>query len=64
MLITNRQKEIVELLSKGYTRKDISKKLFIGEETVKSHIRNVRMKNYKRNVAHLVADSIREGIID
>jgi DNA-binding CsgD family transcriptional regulator len=36
--LTNRKMEILALLDKGYSRKEIAEKLFISEDAVKSHI--------------------------
>ena len=40
-MLTNREKEILELLAKGFLYKEIATKLFISNETVKSHIHNI-----------------------
>jgi DNA-binding NarL/FixJ family response regulator len=42
--LTQREKEIVKLILQGYTNKQISKKLFITEPTVKSHLVNIFRK--------------------
>lgn len=39
--LTNREKEILELLSNGYRYKEIADKLFLSTETVRTHIRNI-----------------------
>lgn len=39
-----REQEIVQLLSKGFRYKEISEKLFISLETVRTHIRNIYEK--------------------
>lgn len=43
-ILTNREKEIFELLIENYNTKDISKKLGISEKTVRNHISNVMQK--------------------
>jgi len=42
--LTEREAEIVALLLKGYTRRDIGEQLTIAPETVKTHLRNIRLK--------------------
>lgn len=43
-LLTKREKEIFTLLIQSYTTKDIAKKLYISEKTVRNHISNVIQK--------------------
>lgn len=39
--LTTREREITELIAWGATKKEIADKLFISEETVKNHLRNI-----------------------
>ena len=39
--MTIRQKEVVELLKKGLTNKQIADKLFVCEKTIKFHLTNI-----------------------
>ena len=39
--LTQREKEILSYLSKGYLYKEIAEKLFVSKETVKKHIHNI-----------------------
>lgn len=43
-LLTKREKEIFYLLTLNYSTKEIAKKLFISEKTVRNHISNVIQK--------------------
>jgi len=43
-ILTNREKEIFDLLIGNYTTKDIAQKLKISEKTVRNHISNVIQK--------------------
>jgi DNA-binding NarL/FixJ family response regulator len=42
--LSNREKEILDLLSKGLRYKEIADKIFISTETVRTHIRNIYEK--------------------
>lgn len=42
--LSQREKEILELLTKGYRYKEIASDLFISTETVRTHIRNIYEK--------------------
>lgn len=43
-ILTEREKEILNFLSKGYLYKEIASELFISKETVKKHIHNIYEK--------------------
>ena len=54
-LLTNRETEIIELISFGYSNVDIAKKLNISENTVKYHTKNIYPKLGAHNRYELVA---------
>ncbi len=43
-ILTNREKEVFELLKENYSTKDIANKLKISEKTVRNHISNTIQK--------------------
>ena len=47
--LTKREYEVLQLLAKGMTREEIANKLFISEETVKMHIKNLYRKIKAKN---------------
>jgi LuxR family transcriptional regulator, transcriptional regulator of spore coat protein len=47
-LLTNREREVFELLVQDKTTKEIAQQLFISEKTVRNHISNVMHTQYKR----------------
>jgi DNA-binding NarL/FixJ family response regulator len=49
--LSQREKEVLEWLSKGYSYKEIAAKLFISIETVRTHIRNIYEKLHACNRA-------------
>lgn len=59
--LTPREKEILSLILKGKTTKDIGKTLFISEKTVENHRANLFIKFDVKNVASLVKKAILEG---
>jgi LuxR family transcriptional regulator of spore coat protein len=42
-LLTNREREVFELLVQDKTTKDIASQLFVSEKTVRNHISNVML---------------------
>lgn len=48
-VLSMREREVLEWLSKGYSYKEIAARLFISVETVRTHIRNIYEKLHVRN---------------
>ena len=48
-MLTIREKEILELASKGLTRNEIATKLFVSHHTIKKHFENIYRKLRVRN---------------
>lgn len=42
--LSKREMELLELLSQGFRYKQIAEKLFISQDTVRTHIRNIYLK--------------------
>ena len=63
-LLTNREREILQLLADGMSNGDVAKKLFISQETVKSHVRHILAKLEADTRTQAVAIALREAIID
>ena len=61
--LSERECEVLVLVAEGYTSKDIGGKLYVAEETVKSHVANVLGYLGARNRAHAVAIAIRKGLL-
>jgi LuxR family transcriptional regulator of csgAB operon len=47
--LTKRENEVLRFLARGCTRSQIAKKLFISDETVKMHIKNIYKKLKAKN---------------
>lgn len=54
-LITNKEREIVELAGKGMTNKEIAKSMGISANTVHEYLRNLYRKNNLKSKAQAVA---------
>ena len=63
-MLTVREREILQLLADGMSNADVATKLFISQETVKSHVRHILAKLEADTRTHAVAIALREAIID
>lgn len=63
-ILTPREREILKLLADGMSNADVAAKLFISQETVKSHVRHILAKLEADTRTHAVAIALRESIID
>jgi DNA-binding NarL/FixJ family response regulator len=60
---SKREKEVLELLSRGLSSREISRKLFITEKTVESHRKHLVEKAEVRNTVELIAYASARGLI-
>jgi DNA-binding NarL/FixJ family response regulator len=63
-MLTGREREILQLLANGMSNADVAAKLFISQETVKSHVRHILTKLEADTRTQAVAIALREAIID
>ncbi len=60
---TPRELEVLRLISDGLTNSEIAKRLYLSEETVKTHARSLLALLQARSRAHAVAAGFRLGMI-
>ncbi|TMM11196.1 MAG: response regulator transcription factor [Actinobacteria bacterium] len=60
---TGREIEVLQLISDGLVNREIGQRLYLSEETVKSHVRHLLAKLQARSRAHAVAVGFRRGLI-
>lgn len=61
--LTKKEKEVLNLIAAGLTNKEIAMKLKIGEETIKSHRKNIMHKFDIHNTAELVRFAIDHQLV-
>ena len=61
--LTDKEKEILNLISEGFTTNQISKKLYISHRTVETHRNNLMQKFETNRVGKLVRTAIENNII-
>lgn len=60
---TAREIEVLQLVSEGLVNREIGDRLYLSEETVKSHVRHLLAKLQARSRAHAVAVGFRRGLL-
>jgi DNA-binding NarL/FixJ family response regulator len=60
---TARELEVLQLIAEGLVNREIGHRLFLSEETVKSHVRHLLAKLQARSRAHAVAVGFRRGLV-
>ena len=61
--VTEREREVLQLLVQGATNRDIARRLSITENTVKVHLRNILDKLHLRNRQQAAAFAISSGLV-
>lgn len=62
--LTDREMEVLRLVAQGLNNRDIAAKLFISENTVKNHIRNILDKLHLHSRMEAVVYAVREKMIE
>lgn len=62
-VITRREKEVLHCIANGLTNKEIASKLFISQNTVDSHRKNLLLKFDVQNTAALITKAAKQGIL-
>jgi two-component system NarL family response regulator len=62
--LTDREMEVLRLVAKGMNNRDIAKELFISENTVKNHVRNILEKLQIHSRMEAVMVAVRDKLIE
>lgn len=60
--LTPREREVLQLVGEGLTNREIAGRLFIAENTVKIHLRNILEKLHLENRVQAATYAVREGL--
>ncbi|WP_295119592.1 response regulator transcription factor [uncultured Chitinophaga sp.] len=63
VMLTRREKEVLELIADGLTNPEISQKLFVSLSTIETHRKNLLAKFGVNNTASLVMVAVKSGLI-
>jgi two-component system NarL family response regulator len=62
--LTSRELEVLKLVAKGMSNREIAEELFISENTVKNHVRNILEKLHLHSRMEAVIYAVRERLLD
>jgi DNA-binding NarL/FixJ family response regulator len=62
--LTERELEVLRLVAKGLNNREVAKELFISENTVKNHVRNILEKLQLHSRMEAVMYAMREKLLD
>ncbi|KWX02315.1 Two component transcriptional regulator [Carbonactinospora thermoautotrophica] len=62
--LTERELEVLRLVARGLNNRDIAKQLFISENTVKNHVRNILEKLQLHSRMEAVVYAVREKLLE
>ena len=62
--LTKREKEILSLVAKGYSNKEIAEMLFLSVKTIETHRSHIVEKLQLRTRSELVNYAIKKGLLD
>lgn len=62
--LSEREKEVLQLISDGRSNKEIGEILFLSESTVKNHLRNILDKLHLQNRMQLIAFAYKNGWVN
>jgi DNA-binding NarL/FixJ family response regulator len=63
-VLTTRELEVLRLVAKGMSNKEVAEELFISENTVKNHVRNILEKLHLHSRMEAVMYAVRKRLLD
>lgn len=61
--LTTREREVLGLVADGLSNHEIGVRLFVADDTIRNHVRNILLKVRARNRAHACVLAVRAGLI-
>ena len=61
--LSPREEDVLQLVARGATNKEIADSLFISENTVKTHLRNIMEKLHLANRSQAAAYAVKRGLV-
>ncbi len=62
-ILTDREKQIIQLIAEEFTTEEIAEKLFVSKGTIETHRKNIFFKLQVKNIAGLIKKAVYLGIV-
>lgn len=62
-ILTNRELTVLQELSNGHSTREVAQQMFVSEETVKTHLKQIFKKLQVRDRTEAVAEAFRRGLV-
>jgi two-component system NarL family response regulator len=62
--LTDRELQVLKLVAQGMSNREVAEDLFISENTVKNHVRNILEKLHLHSRMEAVVYAVREKLLD
>lgn len=63
ILVTDREKEVLEMISLGFSTDEIANSLYVSFETIRTHRKSLLQKFQARNTAQLIRMAFEVGFL-
>lgn len=64
IILTRREKEVLQLIADGLTNNEIAQKIFVSTSTVDTHRKNLLAKFEARNIASLIKTAVQKNMLE
>jgi RNA polymerase sigma factor (sigma-70 family) len=61
--LSNREREVLQLIAEGFSVREIAGLLYISDKTVRTHLSNLKNKLNLENTAEIILYALRKGVI-
>ena len=61
--LSEREREVLQLVTRGYTSKDMAEALIVSAETIKTHVTNILGKLQAKDRTHAAVIGVRRGLV-
>lgn len=61
--LSEREQDVLQLVTRGYTNKEMAEELIVSAETIKTHMTNILSKLQAKDRTHAAVIGVRHGLV-